>query len=83
MSRSNCAISVSALKKNYHEKEVLKNVSFSVPPGTIYALLGSTARAKRPPSASLQHRSWQTAETLPSLDMMSCAIRKRYGKPSA
>ena len=46
MSRSNCAISVSALKKNYHEKEVLKNVSFSVPPGTIYALLGSNGAGK-------------------------------------
>ena len=46
MSRSNYAISVSALKKNYHEKEVLKNVSFSVPPGTIYALLGSNGAGK-------------------------------------
>lgn len=46
MSRSNYAISVSALKKSYHEKEVLKNVSFSVPPGTIYALLGSNGAGK-------------------------------------
>lgn len=46
MSKRNVSISVSELKKNYKEKEVLKNVSFSVPGGTIYALLGSNGAGK-------------------------------------
>ena len=46
------SICVSALQKKYKDKEVLSNVTFSVPKGTIYTLLGSslpccfTSRAK-------------------------------------
>src|SRR5699024_2799500 len=39
-------ISVSNLKKRYQNKEVLKNVSFSVLAGSIYALLGSNGAGK-------------------------------------
>lgn len=46
MSMSNTSISVSKLKKSYQNKEVLKNVNFSVPSGTIYALLGSNGAGK-------------------------------------
>lgn len=34
------SIRVSALQKKYKDKEVLSNVTFSVPKGTIYTLLG-------------------------------------------
>lgn len=40
------SISVSSLKKSYKNKEVLKDVNFSVPSGTIYALLGSNGAGK-------------------------------------
>lgn len=40
------AIYVSSLKKSYQKKAVLKNVSFSVPKGKIYALLGSNGAGK-------------------------------------
>ena len=43
---SNQAILVSNLKKSYDGKEVLKDVSFSVPKGIIYALLGSNGAGK-------------------------------------
>lgn len=46
MSKETIAISVSELKKSYPNKEVLKNVSFTVPCGTIYALLGSNGAGK-------------------------------------
>lgn len=46
MSNLNASISVSELKKSYKNKEVLKNVSFSVPSGTVYALLGSNGAGK-------------------------------------
>lgn len=42
----NSSISVTELRKSYQNKEVLKNVSFSVPEGTIYALLGSNGAGK-------------------------------------
>lgn len=40
------SISVSELKKSYQKKRVLDEVSFSVPKGTIYALLGSNGAGK-------------------------------------
>lgn len=43
MKREESAIQVSCLKKSYQTHEVLKNVTFSVPRGSIYALLGSKA----------------------------------------
>ena len=46
MPKPNMSICVSELKKNYQDKEVLKGVSFSVPGGTIYALLGSNGAGK-------------------------------------
>lgn len=46
MPEINASIFVSALKKRYHNKEVLKDVSFTVPNGTIYALLGSNGAGK-------------------------------------
>lgn len=46
MAIQNISISVSKLRKSYQNKEVLKNVSFSVPEGTIYALLGSNGAGK-------------------------------------
>lgn len=46
MSAKNTSIYVSSLSKRYRSKEVLKNVSFSVPGGTIYALLGSNGAGK-------------------------------------
>lgn len=39
-------ISVSSLKKSYSGREILKDVSFSVPSATIYALLGSNGAGK-------------------------------------
>lgn len=46
MLKQNISISVSELKKSYQDKEVLRNVTFSVPGGTIYALLGSNGAGK-------------------------------------
>jgi daunorubicin resistance ABC transporter ATP-binding subunit len=46
MSEVSKAIFVSALKKSYQNKEVLKNVTFSVPKGKIYTLLGSNGAGK-------------------------------------
>ena len=46
MPKSNTAIYVSSLKKSYQDKKVLKNVTFSVPSGSIYALLGSNGAGK-------------------------------------
>lgn len=46
MSRLDMSISVSALKKSYQDREVLKDVNFSVSSGTIYALLGSNGAGK-------------------------------------
>ncbi|WP_407691140.1 ATP-binding cassette domain-containing protein [Ruminococcus gauvreauii] len=46
MTLQNISISVSKLKKSYQNNEVLKDVSFSVPRGTIYALLGSNGAGK-------------------------------------
>lgn len=46
MSMQNISIFVSGLRKSYQNKEVLKNVNFSVPGGTIYALLGSNGAGK-------------------------------------
>lgn len=46
MPQRNMAISVSSLKKRYQEKEVLRDVNFSVPKGSIYALLGSNGAGK-------------------------------------
>lgn len=43
---NNEAITVSSLRKSYQNKEVLKDVHFSVPRGTIYALLGSNGAGK-------------------------------------
>lgn len=40
------SISVSSLKKSYQDREVLKDVNFTVPSGTIYALLGSNGAGK-------------------------------------
>lgn len=40
------SICVSALKKKYKDKEVLSNVTFSVPKGSIYTLLGSNGAGK-------------------------------------
>lgn len=40
------SICVSALKKTYKEKEVLNNVTFAVPKGIIYTLLGSNGAGK-------------------------------------
>lgn len=42
----NISIFVSGLRKSYQNKEVLKNVNFSVLGGTIYALLGSNGAGK-------------------------------------
>ena len=46
MSKANVSIEVSSLKKSYQNKEVLKDVNFTVPSGTIYALLGSNGAGK-------------------------------------
>lgn len=46
MKREESAIQVSCLKKSYQTHEVLKNVTFSVPGGSIYALLGSNGAGK-------------------------------------
>ncbi|MGC6767562.1 ABC transporter ATP-binding protein [Enterococcus sp. LJL51] len=46
MSKSTISIAVSSLKKSYQGKEVLNDVNFSVPSGTIYALLGSNGAGK-------------------------------------
>ncbi len=46
MPNSTPSITVSSLKKSYQEKNVLEDVSFSVPRGTIYALLGSNGAGK-------------------------------------
>lgn len=46
MTLQNISICVSKLKKSYQNNEVLKDVSFSVPRGTIYALLGSNGAGK-------------------------------------
>lgn len=42
----NYSITVSALKKSYHDKCILKDVNFSVPSGIIYTLLGSNGAGK-------------------------------------
>lgn len=46
MSKSNTSIYVSSLKKSYQDNAVLKDVNFSVPSGSIYALLGSNGAGK-------------------------------------
>ncbi|WP_130863036.1 ABC transporter ATP-binding protein [Bacilliculturomica massiliensis] len=46
MVKQGIAISVSELTKKYREKEVLKSVNFTVPRGSIYALLGSNGAGK-------------------------------------
>ena len=46
MSKQTISISVSGLRKSYKNKEVLKGVNFTVPSGTIYALLGSNGAGK-------------------------------------
>ncbi|MDO4601336.1 MAG: ATP-binding cassette domain-containing protein [Eubacteriales bacterium] len=46
MNNKESAIQVSCLKKSYQTHEVLKNVTFSVPGGSIYALLGSNGAGK-------------------------------------
>ncbi len=40
------AISVQGLEKSYNELQVLRGVDFEVPPGTIFALLGSNGAGK-------------------------------------
>ncbi|MGM0213077.1 ABC transporter ATP-binding protein [Enterococcus sp. AZ109] len=46
MSNLPISIEASALKKSYKDKEVLNDVNFKVPSGTIYALLGSNGAGK-------------------------------------
>nr|WP_191383844.1 ATP-binding cassette domain-containing protein [uncultured Lachnoclostridium sp.] len=46
MERNNVSIFVSSLKKRYKNREVLRDLTFSVPAGTIYALLGSNGAGK-------------------------------------
>lgn len=46
MTQTKNAIKVSKLKKSYQNKEVLKTVTFSVPSGITYALLGSNGAGK-------------------------------------
>ena len=46
MEKTDVSIFVSSLKKSYKDKEILKDVTFSVPTGTIYALLGSNGAGK-------------------------------------
>lgn len=46
MTQTKNAITVSNLKKRYQNKEVLKTVTFSVPSGITYALLGSNGAGK-------------------------------------
>lgn len=46
MTQTKNAITVSNLKKSYQNKEVLKTVTFSVPSGITYALLGSNGAGK-------------------------------------
>ncbi|MDO4454646.1 MAG: ATP-binding cassette domain-containing protein [Eubacteriales bacterium] len=46
MKKSGAAISVSGLKKSYQKKEVLRDVNFFVPKGSVYAVLGSNGAGK-------------------------------------
>lgn len=46
MQGENISVFVSALKKSYQSKKVLKDVNFSVPGGSIFALLGSNGAGK-------------------------------------
>ena len=46
MEKTDVSIFVSSLKKSYKDKEILKDVTFSVPTGTIYTLLGSNGAGK-------------------------------------
>lgn len=46
MERNNVSIFVSSLKKRYKDRAVLRDLTFSVPAGTIYALLGSNGAGK-------------------------------------
>ena len=46
MEKIKYSICVSDLRKKYKEKEVLKSVTFSVPKGAIYTLLGSNGAGK-------------------------------------
>lgn len=46
MEEIKASICVSGLQKSYRDKQVLKNVTFSVPAGSIYTLLGSNGAGK-------------------------------------
>jgi ABC-2 type transport system ATP-binding protein len=46
------AISVTGLRKSYGDHLVLDGIDLTVPAGSVYALLGRTARARPPPCRS-------------------------------
>lgn len=46
MSKPTLSISVSGIKKTYADRPVLKNLTFTVPKGSIYTLLGSNGAGK-------------------------------------
>ena len=71
MTLQNISISVSKLKKSYQNNEVLKDVSFSVPRGTIYALLGSNGAGKTTIVKILSTLLKPDGEKLPSTALMS------------
>jgi ABC-2 type transport system ATP-binding protein len=52
MTATNPAIEVAGLTKSYGDHTVLDGVDLTVPEGTVYALLGPTAPARRPSSTS-------------------------------
>lgn len=82
MEKVKYSICVSALKKKYKDKEVLSNVTFSVPKGTIYTLLGSNGAGKTTTIRILttQHKSKQIMVQFKLRDIMFLIIRKKYMK---
>ena len=74
------SICVSALQKKYKDKEVLSNVTFSVPKGTIYTLLGSNGAGKTTTIRILTSKSKQIMVRFKLRDIMFLIIRKKYMK---
>lgn len=77
MEKIKYSICVSDLRKKYKEKEVLKNVTFSIPKGTIYTLLGSNGAGK---TTTIKMLSCLTEPTSGDALMLGNSLRKQADK---
>ena len=82
MSKPTLSISVSNLKKTYAGRPVLENLTFTVPKGSIYTLLGSNGAGKTTTIRILTTQIRQTKGKWRLKDTRCQKIPIKYGRSS-